>query len=132
MEKTLPNKNNPKILIADDNLPSLMLLNYIISELLSEVEIIEANNGTTVLEILKSTKVDIIFLDIMMPDFSGIEVAYLVKNESMNHETPIIAISAINFDNDRKIPPNLFSEYLRKPINVENINEILKKYISKI
>ena len=78
-------------------------------------------------------KFDLFLLDIMMPDMSGYELAQIIQNSALNHNTPIIFISALS-DAENKIKGfNLGSYiYIEKPFNVKvvksQICSLIKSY----
>ncbi len=85
-----------KVLLADDH---KIFREGIISLLKTEKEIeivAEANNGNEVLEILKTTPVDVVLLDINMPKMSGIETATLITKHFPS--TRILVFSSYDED----------------------------------
>ena len=87
MENTMDNK---KILIIDDTVSNLDIL----GNLLDKYYVIDATNGADALEILEDELVDLILLDIMMPDMDGYEVCKRLKNNLITKDIPIIFITA--------------------------------------
>jgi CheY-like chemotaxis protein len=59
------------ILIVDDNKNNLFSLRSLIEKYFENVQVIEANTGIVALSILLKKKVDLIFLDIQMPQMDG-------------------------------------------------------------
>lgn len=88
--------------------------------------IIECNNGETALEVIREQKIDVMFTDIRMPKMDGIE---LVKRMQDCEHTPItVAISGYDdFSYAVEMLRNGVREYLLKPIEREQIADILKK-----
>jgi DNA-binding response OmpR family regulator len=96
-----------------------------------------ADNAEDGFEMVRKIEPDLICLDIMMPDESGISMyARLRKTEKYN-SIPVIIISGVEqegefdfrkFISDNKIPPP--NHYLEKPINVDNFVGIIKRLIS--
>lgn len=91
-----------------------------------------AYNGKDCLQIFKNMdeKLDIAFLDILLPDTTGFELAHKIKEESP--ETIIIAITGNkNMPEDKYIQAG-FSEVLEKPFMVNSdLVEIVHKYIKE-
>ena len=78
-----------KILIVDDTITNLEIL----VELLDDYDVIEAANGVDALEIVDDEKIDLILLDIMMPEMDGYEVCKRLKSEDGTKNIPIIFIT---------------------------------------
>ena len=85
---------NPKILIADDSAMNRAIL----TEMLGDgYEILEAENGRQAVAILQSaTDIDLLLLDIMMPEMDGFEVLAMMNKYHWIDEVPVIMISAEN------------------------------------
>lgn len=79
-----------KILIVDDNPQNIDIL----VELLNEYELLVSLNAKNALELLNENKIDLILLDIMMPDMDGLEMAEIIKNNPKLKDIPILFISA--------------------------------------
>lgn len=93
--------------------------------------IIECNNGETALEIIREQKIDVMFTDIRMPKMDGIE---LVKRmQSCEHVPITVAVSGYDdFSYAVEMLRNGVREYLLKPIEREQISEILEKLNKEI
>ncbi|MFO7889170.1 MAG: response regulator transcription factor [bacterium] len=109
-----------KILIIDDMPSHLLLLKTILEE--DGFEVITAENGEHALRTLKDDKaVELILLDIMMPEFDGFD--FLDKiSESETNEVPVIVVSA-KTDNTsiQKALDKGAYDYLTKPFNIQDI-----------
>lgn len=91
--KSVEIRTRQRILIVDDS----EMNRAILSDMLGEgYEIIEAQNGLEALEHLKklTTKIDLILLDIMMPEMDGFEVLAVMNKYHMISDIPVIMISA--------------------------------------
>jgi putative two-component system response regulator len=89
-----------RILIADDHPANLRLLEMHLAPL--NVDVLKAVNGKDVLHILSKFDVDLIILDVLMPEMDGIEVCYALKGNEATRMIPIILITALH-DMDTKI-----------------------------
>ncbi|MDR2972443.1 MAG: response regulator transcription factor [Bacteroidales bacterium] len=84
---------NTKIIIVDDHELFLLGLRTAITNRHPDIEIVgEAQSGTVFFSLLKTTTADLVLLDIMLPDMSGIEIARRLKIEYP--KIKILAISA--------------------------------------
>lgn len=114
-----------QVLIIDDESKARSLLTTILKEYCNEVSSI--NEAATLLEgvaILKSNKIDILFLDIEMPQHSGLELFDFIPVESVNFE--IIFTTAYS---EYAIKAFEFSaiDYLLKPLRPNKVKEALEK-----
>jgi len=81
---------NRTILVVDDTISNLDIL----IELLHDYDVIDATNGKDALEIAEEEEIDLILLDIMMPDMDGYETCQKLKSNSTTKNIPIIFITA--------------------------------------
>jgi two-component system LytT family response regulator len=114
-----------QVLIIDDESKARSLLTTILKEYCNEVSSIK--EAATLLEgvaILKSNKIDILFLDIEMPQHSGLELFDFIPVESVNFE--IIFTTAYS---EYAIKAFEFSaiDYLLKPLRPSKVKEALEK-----
>ena len=84
----------PKILIADDSAMNRAIL----VEMLGDgYDVIEAENGREAVRVLQSApEIDLLLLDIMMPEMDGFEVLEQMKRYGWIDEVPVVMISAEN------------------------------------
>ncbi len=108
------------VLIADDAPSNLHLLHDILTK--SGYEVLVAENGEEVLEILEEESPDIFLLDIMMPGMDGLELCRRIKSMSRFTATPIVFITAKNSSTD--IVQGFSAgavDYIPKPFNEAEI-----------
>ena len=114
-----------KILVIDDMTSHLLLLRTILEE--DGFEVVTSENGKNALQTLKDDEaVELILLDIMMPEFDGFD--FLDKiNEFESPEVPVIVVSAKN-DNDsiQKAIDKGAYDYLTKPFNIQDVRNKVK------
>lgn len=80
-----------RILLVDDEPDALGTLKFRLEN--TGYEVFTAANGMEALRVLQHTSVDLILADFMMPELNGIELAKLVKEHPIWHQTPIILVS---------------------------------------
>jgi len=92
-------------------------------------EVIPAADGTTALSITARRTFDLMFLDIMMPGYNGLEVITLMQ--AARPDMPIVAVSALS-DQDIINQALLLGarEYVRKPFSPKQIAEIATRIVS--
>mgnify|MGYP001273113744 CR=1 FL=1 len=118
---------NKNILIVDDNTTVLKLLSAILKKF--AVNCIEASSGQTAIDIINSgTKIDLILLDIQMPDMDGVTLFNQIRK--INPSINIIAQTANAFEEDKEKYTRLgFNGYVSKPFNR---NDLIKTISSLI
>lgn len=109
-------KEKPTVLIVDDMTTNLLILSDLLKD---EYQIKIAKNGQKALDIVHSSdEVDIILLDIMMPDIDGYEVCRQLKSNPKTKNIPIIFVTAKDNDADEEYGLNLGAiDYITKPFN---------------
>lgn len=101
------------ILIAEDDVDILELLTLYLES--NHYKIKLAKNGVEAWEIFNREKIDLLLVDIIMPEMNGYE---LIKKIRYNSDVPIIVMSAKNQDTDRILGLNLGADvYIVKPFN---------------
>lgn len=107
------------------------------SAMLSQVgfECIEAQNGNIALDMYQQYLPDIVLMDVVMPEMSGIEAVKKIREQEEENESeyrlPVIAVTASGFDDSQsKMVQLKFDDYLRKPFKREVILETIGKYLS--
>jgi putative two-component system response regulator len=90
----------PTILIVDDDARNLNLLEGILFSI--DCELIKATNGIDTLNIVNKKKVDLILLDVMMPEMDGYEVCRLLKQSETTRLIPVVLVTALD-DREAKI-----------------------------
>ncbi len=90
---------------------------------------IEADNGKEVLKKLEQNQVDIILLDIKMPEMDGREASAIIKKNDKLKNIPIIAVTASALIEDEEEIRKHCDSYLRKPISRTDLIFELMKYI---
>lgn len=108
------------ILVVDDIETNIKLLQAkLLNEYYSEYyTVFTANSGKEALDILKKEKIDIVLLDVMMPDMDGFEVCKIIKANPETTHIPIVMVTALSDVEDRvKGLEAGADEFLTKPIN---------------
>lgn len=100
------------LLVEDDMLMREFITDYFKRE---QWEVVEAENGRIALEIFEQTTVDLIVLDIMMPEMDGWSVCRRIREKS---DVPMIIITARAEDDDQLMGFELGAdEYVTKPLS---------------
>lgn len=118
----------PTILVVDDMTTTLLLIHDLLKDTY-EVKI--AKSGTKALEILESPNdIDLILLDIEMPDMNGYDVCKRIKNNETIKNIPIIFITGRTSQEDEEYGLNLGAiDYITKPFNKAIVKLRIKNYL---
>jgi CheY-like chemotaxis protein len=116
------------ILIVDDEEKIVEIESLILS--MEGYEVLTANDGREAINLLKKLEPpDLILLDILMPNVSGLEVCRWIKQQPKLDDMPIIFLSAVVSQKSREEAMNAGgNEYLEKPFATEDLLELIKKY----
>mgnify|MGYP001285192834 CR=1 FL=1 len=118
---------NMKILVVDDFATMRRIVKNILTQL-GFKNIIEADDGTTALDILKSEKVGLIISDWNMPKMTGLDLLKAVRGDASMGNTPFIMVTAeAQQDNIILAVKAKVSQYIVKPFTAETLAEKLTK-----
>ncbi|HBB91015.1 MAG TPA: histidine kinase [Bacteroidales bacterium] len=118
------------VLIVDDDMRNV----FAVTSLLEDVglKIVVGKNGRDGIEKLKNNPVDLILMDIMMPEMNGYEAMEEIRKEMKYRKLPIIALTAKAMPGDReKCLRAGASDYLTKPIDSEKLLSMLRVWLYK-
>jgi len=114
------------ILIADDIKENRELLKQLLEEY--NIHTIEAVDGIEVLEQLDKYRVDMILLDILMPNLNGYETMARINKDEIYNDIPIVVVSANVFKEDREKAIGLGAkDFLAKPVDDKVLHKILQQ-----
>lgn len=114
------NLGKPTILIIDDEIPNQKALEEIINEL--KYNVIIANSGKQALDILGKNKIDLIILDFMLSDLTGVQLCKKIREEYSMVELPILILTTSSRTMDLMSSFNYgANDFQRKPIDSEEL-----------
>jgi two-component system chemotaxis response regulator CheY len=118
---------NMKILVVDDFATMRRIIKNILTQL-GFKNIIEADDGTTALNVLKSEKIGLIVSDWNMPKMTGLDLLKAVRADASMASTPFIMVTAeAQQDNIILAVKAKVSQYIVKPFTAETLAEKLSK-----
>jgi DNA-binding response OmpR family regulator len=121
-----------KILIVDDEVHIRMLLEQTLEEIEDEfgVDILTASDGQEGMDIIRSERPEIVFLDIMMPKMNGYEVCRMVMDDPSLSRVKIVLLTAKGQEVDRKqgLESGAF-KYMTKPFDPDKVVEVAKELL---
>ena len=119
-----------RVLIVDDNSANRLTLSWILKRT-ENLQVEEAENGKDAIEMCKKKKFDIVFMDVMMPEMTGIEATRQIRE--FNKTSMIIAVTALD---DEKTTREMFSvgaeDYITKPIQQDIFKARLATYLKVV
>ncbi len=121
-----------KILIVDDREENLLSMSLVLKPL--NVNIDTANSGKEALDKASDNEYALIILDVMMPEMDGYETARIIKNSTINKDTPIIFVTAMDVSEYHAIRGYKEGaiDFMFKPINedilISKVNLFLQLY----
>ena len=122
---------NIKVLVVDD----FATMRRIIKNVLKQIgftKILEADDGTSALEVLKENKVDLIISDWNMPQMTGLDLLKAVRGEKSTKNIPFLMVTAeAQKDNVIQAVQAGVSNYLVKPFTADSIKTKLAQILPK-
>jgi len=123
-----------RILIVDDNENNLFALRSLIAKHM-DVEVLEANSGRAALDIaLSNPRIDLIVLDVQMPEMDGFQTASMLKVRQKTRDIPIIFLTAAYKTDEfqQKGYDVGAADYLLKPIDDNQLINKISTYLRLI
>jgi len=122
---------NLHVLIVDDNRINQEVLIGLLAEVQCKVSI--ANNGRQAIEDIKNNNIDLVFMDVQMPEMDGYEATGIIRSMPQYTNLPIIAMTAHAMRGDyEKCLKAGMNDYVSKPVNVQRFFDTLDKWVTKI
>ncbi len=120
-----------RILVAEDNIINQKLATTLLRKLGHEVEV--ARNGREALDQWKNGNLDMIFMDVQMPEMDGDEATVLIREQEKAKQAgehiPIIAMTAFAMSGDReRFMDAGMDDYLTKPVSSEVVERAVKRF----
>ena len=118
-----------KVLVVDDNEVITKFMKSSL-EALASCQVMVANSGSQGIEAARSFNPDIIFLDIVMPDMEGSQVAEHIRKDPSLSNTPIIFLTGIISQEEAEKSDGIIGgqKYLAKPMTREQLVDCINQY----
>ncbi len=117
------------ILVVDDIETNRILVKALLLD--SNLTVFEATNGQEAVEQVRMHQPDLVLMDVRMPVMDGYQATKAIKNDLGYQYLPIIAVTAaVMNDEKEKIMDFGFDGFLQKPMQVDDLLAILKKYLT--
>ena len=117
-----------RILVVEDNETNLYLIKFILEK--NGYEVIEAMEGAVGVELAIKEKLDLILMDLQLPDIDGLEATKRIRASEADGKIPIIALTSFAMPGDReKALAGGCTAYIEKPINPDTFISEIQKYL---
>jgi CheY-like chemotaxis protein len=120
-----------RVLIVDDDIRNIFALSAVLEE--HDMVIVSADNGRDAIRILsENLDIDIVLMDIMMPEMDGLETMRVIRQNPALRNLPIVAVTAKAMKGDREkcIEAGAW-DYLSKPVNAEQMLSVLRAWLHR-
>ena len=121
-----------KILVVDDNFINLKVARGLMDPY--KMDITTLQNAKQAIEEIQNQQFDLIFMDHMMPEMDGIEAVTIIRAMEDDYciNVPIIALTANAVNGAKEMFAEVgFSDFIAKPIEVDVLDKILRKWLPK-
>ena len=127
-EDVLSGKN---VLVVDDDVRNLFALTTAFERY--NINTITAESGKEAINILsENSRIDMVLMDIMMPEMDGYETTEKIRREHKNSSLPIIAVTAKAMKGDReKCIEAGASDYITKPVKIDQLLSLMRVWLYK-
>jgi hypothetical protein len=129
LHQTDPILANKRVLIVDDDVRNIFALTSMLEQ--HQMQVLYAENGRDGLASLQKTPdVDVVLMDVMMPEMDGYETMRAIRKLSQFTSLPIIALTAKAMKGDReKCIEAGASDYITKPVDTEQLLSLLRVWL---
>ncbi len=123
--------SNKTVLVVDDDVRNLFALTTAFERY--NINVITAESGQEAINILSDeNSVDMVLMDIMMPEMDGYETTQKIRREHKNTKLPIIAVTAKAMKGDReKCIEAGASDYITKPVKIDQLLSLMRVWLYK-
>jgi signal transduction histidine kinase/CheY-like chemotaxis protein len=122
---------NKKVLIVDDDMRNIFALSTVLHD--QGMQMVSANNGREAIRMVtEDPAIDIVLMDIMMPEMDGIATIQEIRKQPEHKDLPIIAVTAKAMKGDREkcIQAGAW-DYLSKPVDMVHLLAVLRGWLHR-
>jgi len=120
-----------KALVVDDDIRNIFALTSLLER--HSMEVVSADNGKSAIELVtQDPNIDIVLMDIMMPEMDGYETMRTIRQDPRHRIKPMIALTAKAMKGDReKCLEAGASDYIAKPVNTEQLLSLMRVWLHR-
>lgn len=120
----------PRLLLVDDEPANLRVMKQILQQ---DYHLIFAKSGVEALRLTIEKKPDLILLDIMMPDMTGVEVCKQLKGNTETSSIPVIFVTALSDEADEALGFKVGAvDYISKPVSAPIMKARIRTHLSLV
>lgn len=120
--------NVPIILVVENEPDNLLFISHTL--IFFNYNFITATTGQDAFDLATKYEIDLVLLDLVLPDISGFELVALLKQEHLTRNMPILAVSALVTpqERDRAFQAGC-NDYLTKPYLIDSLKQKISQYL---
>jgi HAMP domain-containing protein/CheY-like chemotaxis protein/signal transduction histidine kinase len=121
--------HNRKVLVVDDDARNIFALTSLLER--HDMEVVSATNGRQAIELIQNMPaVDIVLMDIMMPEMDGYQTMREIRADARFRSLPMLALTAKAMKGDReKCLDAGASDYIAKPVNTDQLLSLMRVWL---
>ncbi len=120
-----------RVMVVEDSSAMRAFVRAALEDDLSGVEVREASSGFEALRLLPREPVDLVIVDINMPDINGLELVAFMRKSEAHARTPVIIISTESSEKDKSRGLALGANaFLRKPFQPDELRALVRRELA--
>lgn len=117
-----------RVLVVDDNRINRLKLTRVLKT--EGYDVLEAPGGKEALDALASQRIDLVLLDLLMPDVDGFQVLEKMQVDQQTRGIPVIMVTAVDEADDLKRCMEIGAvDYITKPFDIEILKERVESHL---
>lgn len=118
----------PRILIVEDKASSRELLRTVLEQ--QGYEVVEANDGEQALALIRGQSLDLVLMDLQLPQRNGYDVLQEIRSSPKLAAIPVVAVTANAMPGDReKVMAAGFTGYISKPVALTQLRDEVSRLL---
>lgn len=119
---------NKTILIIEDDKLNMKLFKVLLQH--EKYHILEAFDAEKGIELARKQKVDLILMDIQLPDMDGLDATRIIKEDPELKDIPVVALTscAMHGDDKKALQAGCVG-YMSKPIDINTFSQTVSQYL---